>query len=133
MDKNNDKKVSDLCVQLGMDALKVVVSSLIAAGVVAVILAAIATTAVTVPVLLIIAGTIFIGVVIGKVLDFVDTKTGSTEYMKIQTRKGVTFLEGSKNWQQYVAEPMGRLYYQLGNVSERLKYDDPMLWLGHMR
>jgi hypothetical protein len=116
--KDNDKQLSDLCVQLGMDALKTVVASLIAAGVVAGILAGIAIIGWSAPVLLIVAGAIAIGIAVGLLLDFVDEKTGATQYMKIQGRKGQAFLENNKTWQNYIAEPLGRLHYNLKNSFE---------------
>lgn len=122
--KDNDKQLSDLCVQFGMDALKTVVASLIAAGVVAGILAGIALIGWSAPVLLIVAGAIAIGIAVGLLLDFVDEETGATKYMKIQGRKGQAFLE--KQWTDHVVEPLGRFYYQLERSIEGLYFNGSM-------
>ena len=82
MDKDNGKQVSDLGVELGMDFLKLVVNSLITAGITAGLLALIAAGAITAPVWIVVAGAITIGICVGLLLDFVDNKIGATEYLK---------------------------------------------------
>jgi hypothetical protein len=109
LNKNNDSQVADLFATLGMTVLKTIISSLITAGIAAWILALLGSA--TLPVLAVVAGFIFVGVFVGKLLDIIDNKTGATKYLQFQARRGQKFLEKNETWQEYVAEPLGRLYY----------------------
>ncbi len=126
LNKDNDKHVSDLFVTLGMDALKVVVASLITAGFVALILTLLASA--TIPVLAVVAGAIVIGLFVGKILDIFDENIGATQYMQIQARKGIAFLEQNETWQRYIAEPLGRLNYQLEEAFKESNNKDNLLY-----
>ena len=118
MNDDKDKQFSDLCVELGMDSLKVVVGSLITAGITAAVLAGLAALALTAPVWLVVGGAILIGIAVGFALDFIDQKTGASEYMKTKGQEGQSLLEEA--WKEHVEEPFGRLYYQLEKSIENL-------------
>jgi len=116
LSEEEDKQFEDLCVTLGMDALKVVVGSFITAGLTAFVLTLMAGA--TLPVTAVIVGTIIICVSVDFVLDIIDTKTGTTEYLQGKGREAGSFLEDA--WQENVVEPLGRMYYQLEKSIENM-------------
>jgi hypothetical protein len=118
-DKSNEKQFSDLCVELGMDVLKLIVNSLITAGIMAGVL--IALKSFTAPVWVVVVGAIVLGVCVGFLLDLVDNKIGATEYVKEKGREGQNLLE--EIWQDNVTEPLGRMYYQLEKSIENLYFN----------
>jgi hypothetical protein len=120
-DKSNEKQFSDLCIEIGMDVLKLVVNSLITAGITAAILAGIAALSITAPVWAVVVGAIVIGVGIGFLINWIDQKTGATEYVKEKGREGENLLKEA--WQDNVVEPMGRMLYQLEKSIENLYYN----------
>lgn len=121
LSEEEDKQFEDLCVTLGMDALKVVVGSIITAGIAALVLLFVSSTA---PVWLVIGGTIALGVFVGWGIELLDDKIGATDYMKEKGRDAGNFLEDA--WQENVVEPLGRMYYQLEKSIENV-------YLGRMR
>jgi hypothetical protein len=120
MEEDNEKQVSDLCVELGMDFLKLIVNSLITAGLTAAILVGIAALAITAPVWVVVVGAIAIGIGVGFLLDWVDTKVGATEYLKEKGREGQNLLEDA--WQKNVVDPMSQMLYQFEKSIENLYY-----------
>ncbi len=120
MSEEEDKQFEDLCVTLGMDALKVVVGSIITAGLAAWALAIIAKLGATVPVWIVIGGTIVLSIIVGCGLDLLDNKIGASEYMKGKGREVGSFLEEA--WQNNVVEPLGRMYYQLEKSIENMYF-----------
>lgn len=121
LNKDNEKQISDLCVTLGMDALKVVVDSIIAAGIAALVLAGLAFFSVTAPVWIVIVGTIMVGMAVGFGLDFMDQKIGASDYMKTKGREGESLL--NEIWQDIVVEHLGRMYDQMEKSIENLYYN----------
>ncbi len=115
LSEDENKQFEDLCVTLGMDALKVVIGSVVTAGLAALVLSAIT---LTIPVSVVIIGTIAISVFVGLGIDFLDTKLGVTEYMQGKGRETGSFLEDA--WQDSVVEPLGRMYYQLEKTIEHM-------------
>ena len=120
LSEEEDKQFEDLCVTLGMDALKVVVGSIITAGLAALALAGIAALGVTAPVWIVIGGTIVLSIIVGFGLDFLDNKIGASEYMKGKGCEAGSFLEEA--WQNNVVEPLGRMYYQLEKSIENMYF-----------
>ena len=118
LSEDEDKKFEDLCVTLGMDALKVVVGSVVTAGLAALALGFVALFGITAPVAVVIVGTIAIGITVGFIIDLIDTKIGATEYMQGKGRETGSFLEDA--WQENVVEPLGRMYYQLEKTIENM-------------
>jgi hypothetical protein len=125
--KENEHELSVLCASLAMDSLKVVVSNIIAAGAVSFILAIFVSSVSALPVCVVVVGTIIIGAVIAVGIDFIDYKIGATNYMKNQCRPAESFLKES--WQEIVAEPFGKMYYQLEKTIENLYYNP--VWVGN--
>ncbi len=115
LSEDEDKQFEDLCVTLGMDALKVVIGSVVTAGIAALALLFIASTT---PVWLVIGGTIVLSVFVGFGLDLIDSKIGSTDYMQSKGREAGSFLEDA--WQENVVEPLGRMYYKLEKSIENM-------------
>jgi hypothetical protein len=119
-DKDNEKQLSDLCVTLAMDSLKVVVSSIIAAGLTSFALLFVAGLSITAPVWIVVTGTIVIGIGSAFMLDLIDQKIGTSDYMKSKGREGESLL--NELWQEDVVEPFGRMYYQLEKTIENLYF-----------
>lgn len=111
--KENEREIGDLLGTLGMTALKTVITSVITAGLAAAALAAFALAGWTVPVFIFVAGAILAGAFIGWIVDLIADKTGATKYAQLQYCRGVQFLQKNQTWQQYVAKPLGELYYLL--------------------
>jgi len=117
MNEEEDKQFEDLCVTLGMDALKTVVTSIITAGLAALALAIIGASA---PVWVVISGTILLGVCVGLGIDWIDNKIGTTDYMNERGREAGSFLEDV--WNDNIVEPLGRMYYQLEKSIENMYF-----------
>jgi hypothetical protein len=117
LDKDNEIRFSDMCVTLGMDILKAIVGTIIAAGIAAFVLSFVVFSA---PVWIVVGGTIVLGILVGWGLDFIDQKTGATDYMKERGRDAESFLD--QIWHEHIAEPFGKMYYQLEKSIENLYY-----------
>jgi len=53
----------------------------------------------------------------------IDDQAGATEYMYVQGAKAQAFLEQNATWQQYIAEPLGKLSYQLKKTFKESEND----------
>jgi hypothetical protein len=119
-DEKNEKHLSDLCVTLAMDSLKVVISNIIAAGLAASFIFLVGGVLSFPLVCVVVVGTIAIGVAVALGMDFIDLKIGASEYLKTQSQEGESFLKEA--WQEIVVEPFGNMYYQLEKTIENLYY-----------
>jgi hypothetical protein len=117
LDENNEKEVSDLAVTLTMDTLKYVISTVIATGIVALVLMAIGVVAASAPVCLVVGGVILVSILVGLALDWIDHKLGITTYLQDKVSEGKTFL--GEAWDEHVVHPLGRLLWQM---EETIKY-----------
>lgn len=84
----NGKYLSDLLIDIGSDFVKGLIGSVIAGFFVGAVAAAIVgATAVTLPVVVIVGGTIVIGIAVGVGLDILDNEIGATDSIKKAGRK----------------------------------------------
>ena len=108
---DDEATFADLVAQLGIDFTKVAISTAAAIGAGAVITAIAVGFGLTAPVWIVVGGAIVVGIGVGLLLDYVDTKYQITDSVKKEANKAQNFL--GELYEEYILYPGARLLYQL--------------------
>lgn len=108
---DDEATFADLVAQLGIDFTKVAISTAAAIGAGALITGVVMLVGITAPVWLVVGGAIAVGIGVGFLLDYVDTKYQITDSVKKEANKAQDFL--GEWYEEYIGYPGARLLRQL--------------------